>query len=702
MVFMTRTDAKDYVGRQEPDFLEQARSRANGYPTYICPACGNGSGREGTGIALIPGTEDHRRYKCFVCDLCEDNVGLYKIANSITDDREAFEGIYSYYGLTVENAHAPSKPAAAPKAAAAPVTIPKTAAAPAEISSSAPDRLEETDYLKRRGISIETARRFGLRYDPEWRHPNVSMAVPASPRIIVPVQGGNYMARDTRDRLSPEQERYKKSKYKANEEAGWTFNTGALTNTVKNVIFVTEGEFDAMSIIEAGGEAVALGSLANGRYLLDQLKKTPTSKPLAIALDNEADPEKAARVSKAAAELKAGIEALGCKAVIVPPGEIAGSCKDANERLVSDRRGLVESVARVTANITAMISAESAAESAAEKDAELNEYRAVTAGRRVSGLIENIKAFKSKPCIPTGLSDVDRQLDGGLYEGLYVIGALSSLGKTTFVMQAADNIADDGTDVLIFSLEMSAEELIGKSISRETARYCLKNSVDMKNAKTVRGITDGGRYKFYKEEEKKVIREAFRAYNRYSGRIYLIEGSGDITCGTVREAVERHIRLTGRRPVVVVDYLQILASPDVHFTEKQATDRNVTELKRISRDFGIPVIAISSLNRASYKEAVSMSSFKESGGIEYGTDVLIGMHFKGAGETGFDVEKAKSAVPRLIELVVLKNRSGPVGVKVDLKFYAMFNYFYDNLAVCHHTSCKRLYTYQDAASRICP
>jgi replicative DNA helicase len=59
-------------------------------------------------------------------------------------------------------------------------------------------------------------------------------------------------------------------------------------------------------------------------------------------------------------------------------------------------------------------------------------------------------------------------LDDGLYEGLYIVGAMSSLGKTTFVTQIGDQIANNGTDVLIFSLEMSRYELMAKSISRLT------------------------------------------------------------------------------------------------------------------------------------------------------------------------------------------------------------------------------------------
>ncbi|MBR7083599.1 MAG: hypothetical protein IKI37_00220, partial [Oscillospiraceae bacterium] len=101
----------------------------------------------------------------------------------------------------------------------------------------------------------------------------------------------------------------------------------------------------------------------------------------------------------------------------------------------------------------------------------------------------------------------------------------------------------------------------------------------------------------------------------------------------------------------------------------------VLELKRISRDFKIPVIGISSFNRENYKTAVNYASFKESGAIEYSSDVLIGLQLKGAGDKSFDVDAAKAKNPREIELVILKNRNGETGKKIAFRYFPMFNYF---------------------------
>jgi len=83
--------------------------------------------------------------------------------------------------------------------------------------------------------------------------------------------------------------------------------------------------------------------------------------------------------------------------------------------------------------------------------------------------------------ISTGFNTLDVALDGGLFEGLYVIGAISSLGKTTLAIQIADYLASQGRDVLYISLEMSRYEIMAKSISRHTLLYCKENGLDQKN-----------------------------------------------------------------------------------------------------------------------------------------------------------------------------------------------------------------------------
>ena len=142
-----------------------------------------------------------------------------------------------------------------------------------------------------------------------------------------------------------------------------------------------------------------------------------------------------------------------------------------------------------------------------------------------------------------------------------------------------------------------------------------------------------------------------------------------------------------------MDYLQIIATAkDFRGTDKQAVDTNIVELKRLSRDLNTPVFCISSFARSNYNTPVSLASFKESGAIEYTSDVLLGLQLKGMdrrkGESDKDyvarvydireqAEKQKKAgKAQALELKILKNRNGLTG-SLRLDFVSMFNHFTD-------------------------
>ena len=133
-------------------------------------------------------------------------------------------------------------------------------------------------------------------------------------------------------------------------------------------------------------------------------------------------------------------------------------------------------------------------------------------------------------------------------------------------------------------------------------------------------------------------------------------------------------------------------------TDKTNTDYAILTLKRLSRDYKIPVVVISSFNRENYKNKVSMQAFKESGAIEYSTDVLIGLQLMGTGAKDFDVNIAKRQEPRKIEAVILKNRNGRTGGKIGYNFYAMFNYFSELGEISDSTSTNTANTPRKAAT----
>ena len=285
-----------------------------------------------------------------------------------------------------------------------------------------------------------------------------------------------------------------------------------------------------------------------------------------------------------------------------------------------------------------------------------------------------IEAFTAASEVKTGFKRFD-QLAGGLYPALYVVGAISSLGKTTFIHQMADQLAENGKHVLFFSLEMSRLELATKSISRRTA---LK---DFDNAMTSLKIRRG-----YKSTA--LVQAAADYCKAVEDRMNVIEGGFETTVQYIREYAKQYAAQHSTTPVIIVDYLQILQGAQKG-TLREAVDFNVVELKRLSRDLDAPVIVISSVNRSNYLLPVDFESFKESGGIEYTADVVLGMQLAcldtdpvfDSGE-GKDiakkrecVKKAKAEEPRKVKLVCLKNRYGGPDWTIDFRYYPRFDLF---------------------------
>lgn len=290
------------------------------------------------------------------------------------------------------------------------------------------------------------------------------------------------------------------------------------------------------------------------------------------------------------------------------------------------------------------------------------------------------------PCFSTGLPMLDEMLDGGIYAGLYALGAISSLGKTTFALQLADYIAATGQDVLFFSLEMSRDELLAKSLSRHT--YVLDKSLKHVHAKTARQILKGAVDR--RKVDKNVFLDATDAYMDGAGQHIFFIPQADIGVRDIRAGILSHKARTGNTPLIVIDYLQLLEPDNPRATDKQNMDHNIKGLKAISRDFKTPIIAISSFNRDNYNSPVNMAALKESGSIEYTADFIIALQYAymaaipGESEVArkkrVATEKlhmqanAKEGLPLLINAVILKNRFGLKG-ECCLNFLPKYNIY---------------------------
>lgn len=325
--------------------------------------------------------------------------------------------------------------------------------------------------------------------------------------------------------------------------------------------------------------------------------------------------------------------------------------------------------------------------SAEEQEARRKAYSCKSIKKATQDFVATImNKHDETPAIPTGFSILDgpEALDGGLYPGLYIIGAMPSAGKTAFVEQIVDHIAAAGNDVLFFSLEMSTFELIARSISRKTYEIAKINVESerrpkeyLKCARKTRDLMRLERFLDFSVDELEIMNAAQVEYRDTSApNLYIFEADGQIGVDYVRQQVEEHYNSTGRRAVIVIDYIQLLKPADVRATDKQNMDFNMLTLKQISRDFKAPLIGISSYSRTGYEGEARMQSARDSSSIEYSCDVMLGIHYKGAEDKeNFDIDEAKNKEVREIVISVLKNRNGVTGTKILFEYISKYNYF---------------------------
>lgn len=586
---------------------------------FKCLVCGGGDDTP-------PMSYKDNIVKCFSCGFTGDVYDLIGAEYGLTefnDQLEKAKEIFNIYEFKEEKKQPVQKEHNTPNAQ----QTPKDYLAYIE---QCHQRVQETDYFIKRGLTAAAINKFKLGYDPGKK------------AIIIPVTKYYYISR------SVEGKHY----YNLKNTPSQLFNKRYLNNHNKRPIFITEGSIDALSIEEVGGQAIALNGTGNISKLIKGLENIKDKPMLLLSLDNDEPGQKATETL---------IEELKNLNIVYLKANISGKHKDPNEALVADKDIFKAIVHEAEEQITR--------EATAEQEATKEEYLQTSTKYHINKFMKGIADSVNTPAIETKFSNLDRELDGGLFEGLYIIGAISSLGKTTFILQIADQIAQQGHDVLIFSLEMARTELMAKSISRLT----LLNTDNARYAKTTRGITEGKRHLKYSKEEKDLINKSILSYNEYAENIYISEELGNIGVMEIREAVRKHIEITGKTPILIVDYIQILSPLDPRASDKQNTDVAVLELKRISRDHKTTVLGISSLNRSNYNTEINMAAFKESGAIEYSSDVLLGLQYEGQGKD-FDIEEAANENPRKIELKILKNRNGGRG-KVAFDYYPLFNYF---------------------------
>lgn len=306
------------------------------------------------------------------------------------------------------------------------------------------------------------------------------------------------------------------------------------------------------------------------------------------------------------------------------------------------------------------------------------------------------EALKAVPRISTGFEQLDNLIQGGLGPELTVLGAISSLGKSTFALQIARNISAQNIPVIYFSSEMPKQSIALKMSVQTAFEMVRKEENDYaKCKKAALSSSEISNADKLNTKKAKLRKSAIKKCKEDSSSLYIIERDANRSCFSgelITEIVTAFMESRKVKPVVFVDYLQILTSSEdaVYKNERQIVDKNIADLWLLAKQKGIPVFVISSVNRDSYNKPISFASFKESGGIEFTADVVLGMQFSEISKLDdsqlrkFKADAEKSKDPRQLQVIVLKQRYGRCGEDAysSFRYYPAYSCFeeYDDTA----------------------
>ncbi len=259
--------------------------------------------------------------------------------------------------------------------------------------------------------------------------------------------------------------------------------------------------------------------------------------------------------------------------------------------------------------------------------------------RNIAEIEEAQKRGGMLPGLPTGYIDLDTKTTGLQKSDMIIIAARPSMGKTAFALNIAQNAAAaKGARVVIFSLEMSAEDLGMRMLSMEARK-------DSKKLRT--GNLD--------EQDWMDINEAL---DRLAKSDIIIDDTPGIGVMEIRNKCRR---INQEKPIdlIIIDYLQMMVAERVMENRQQEVTAISRYLKQLAREMECPVLVLSQLSRASEKRAGKhrplLSDLRESGAIEQDADVVLFLY-----REDYYRDKAEKK-DNLCEVIIAKQRKGETG-----------------------------------------
>ena len=274
--------------------------------------------------------------------------------------------------------------------------------------------------------------------------------------------------------------------------------------------------------------------------------------------------------------------------------------------------------------------------------------------------------------VDTGYAELNKMTTGFGKGDLVIIAARPAMGKTSFALNMVQNLLDKGKGVAFFSLEMPAEQLMLRLLSVKTSIQLQRLRVGDMNPEENRRLND--------------------AVDKMRHSKLFVDDHGSVNIHQLRSKLRK---LKGRHPdieLAVIDYLQIMngtGGKDRHLEVSEIS----RGLKMLARELGIPIVALSQLNRSLESRADKrpmLSDIRESGSIEQDADIILFVYrndvylYKEEKEREKEAKAAgKEYVSQYVEkdeeeaeIIIGKQRNGPTG-HVKLMFQKKFTRFVD-------------------------
>ncbi|MCH2175826.1 MAG: replicative DNA helicase [Lentisphaeria bacterium] len=259
--------------------------------------------------------------------------------------------------------------------------------------------------------------------------------------------------------------------------------------------------------------------------------------------------------------------------------------------------------------------------------------------------------------LPTGFHQLDKLITGLRPGEMFVLAARPSIGKTTFAMNVAQNVARAGFPVAVFSLEMGAEQVAMRMI-------CSEAKVNLGSVRDGTLTAEDWQDRIYP------------AVQRLSEMKIFIDDTPQITSMDLRQK-SRRLKRDHDIQFIMIDYLQLMRAVGMNknSNREQEVARMSSDIKALARELQVPIMILAQLNRAAEGGVQpKISNLRESGSIEQDADVVGLLHRERETDSKEVAENVAQGGAIDSQLIIAKHRNGPTGV-VPLSFYPRFTLF---------------------------